>query len=144
MVWREWKPSYVLPSPADVGAVLRNDLFTAELWRAVGHTMRQAVIGFGFSLVIGGAVGIAVTRSRSMRLAVGSMITGLQTMPSIAWFPFAILLFEISDAAILLVVVPGAAPKSAAWFSAAWNARSWPIAASAETTSRPHTGTWVS
>ena len=143
-MWREWKPSYVLPSPADVGAVLRNDLFTAELWRAVGHTMRQAVICSGFSLVIGGAVGIAVTRSWSMRVAVGSMNTGLRTMPSIEWFPFAILLFEISGAAIMFVVALGAAPSSTAWFSAAWNARSWPIAASAETTSRPHTGTWVS
>ena len=113
VVWREWKSSYVLPPPADVGAVLWNDLFTAELWRAVGHTMRRAVIGFGFSLVIGGAIGIAVTRSRSTRVAVGSMITGLQTMPSIAWFPLAILLFKISESAILFVVVLGAAPSIA-------------------------------
>lgn len=113
VVWREWKPRFVLPGPAQVGSVLWDDLFTAELWRAVGHTMRRAVVGFAVSLVIGGVVGIAVTRSRILRVAVGSMITGLQTMPSIAWFPLAILLFKISEQAILFVVVLGAAPSIA-------------------------------
>ena len=112
-VWREWKPRFVLPSPADVGSTLWDDLFTAELWRAVGHTMRRAVIGFLVSLVIGGAVGIAVTRFRPLRTAVGSMITGLQTMPSIAWFPLAILLFKLTEQAILFVVIIGAAPSIA-------------------------------
>lgn len=41
------------------------------------------------------------------------MITGLQTMPSIAWFPFAILMFQLSEAAILFVVVLGATPSIA-------------------------------
>jgi sulfonate transport system permease protein len=41
------------------------------------------------------------------------MITGLQTMPSIAWFPFAIILFGISTTAILFVIVLGSAPSIA-------------------------------
>ena len=36
-----------------------------------------------------------VARSASLRVAVGSLITGLQTMPSIAWFPLAIVLFKL-------------------------------------------------
>ncbi|MFN8023542.1 MAG: ABC transporter permease [Acidimicrobiales bacterium] len=112
-VWREWKPRFVLPSPADVGSELWSQLFTADLWRAVGHTMRRAVVGFAVSLVIGGAIGLAVTRFRPLRTAVGSMITGLQTMPSIAWFPLAILLFKLTEQAILFVVIIGAAPSIA-------------------------------
>jgi len=38
---------------------------------------------------------------------VGSMISGLQTMPSIAWFPLAILFFKRSEAAIMFVMVLG-------------------------------------
>ena len=113
LVWREWKPRFVLPSPLEVGSTLWNDLFTAELWRAVGYTMRRAVVGFAVSILIGGALGIAVTRFRVLRTAVGSMITGLQTMPSIAWFPLAILLFKLTEQAILFVVVLGAAPSIA-------------------------------
>ena len=41
------------------------------------------------------------------------MITALQTMPSIAWFPLAILLFQLSEQAIFFVVVLGAAPSVA-------------------------------
>ena len=40
-------------------------------------------------------------------------ITGLQTLPSIAWFPFAIILFGISTQAILCVIILGAAPSVA-------------------------------
>ena len=48
-------------------------------------------------MLVGGAIGILVVRSRTLRAAVGSLITGLQTMPSIAWFPLAILLFQLSE-----------------------------------------------
>ena len=46
-------------------------------------------------------------------MAVGALITGLQTMPSISWFPLAILLFGLNEQAILFVVVLGAAPSIA-------------------------------
>ena len=41
------------------------------------------------------------------------MITGLQTMPSVAWYPLALVLFKLSEGAILFVVVLGAAPSIA-------------------------------
>ena len=63
--------------------------------------------------MIGVVVGALVARSRILRSAVGSFITGLQTMPSIAWFPLSILLFKLTDRAILFVVVLGAAPSIA-------------------------------
>jgi NitT/TauT family transport system permease protein len=44
---------------------------------------------------------------------VGSMITGLQTMPSVAWFPAAVLIYGLKDSAIIFVVVMGAAPSIA-------------------------------
>ncbi|MFM2069863.1 MAG: hypothetical protein RLZZ623_126 [Actinomycetota bacterium] len=113
VIWREWRPQYLLPAPATVGQRLWTDLGDADLWRAVGHTMRRAVVGFGAALVVGGIIGIAVTRVRSLRVAIGSLITGLQTMPSIAWFPLAILLFKLSEQAIMFVVILGAAPSIA-------------------------------
>jgi len=113
VAWSDFKPDYVLPDPATVGRELADQIAGAELWRAIGTTMRRAATGFTLSIVIGTAVGLAVVRVRVLRVAVGAMITGLQTMPSIAWFPFAILLFQISEGAILFVVVLGAAPSIA-------------------------------
>ena len=86
---------------------------TAEFWSAVGTTVRRAAAGFGLAVLAGTAVGVAVSRSRPLRAAFGSLITGIQTMPSIAWFPLAILLFKLSEEAILFVVVLGAAPAIA-------------------------------
>ena len=43
-----------------------------------------------------------MARVKVLRTAAGSLLTGLQTMPSVAWFPLAILLFQLSEAAILL------------------------------------------
>lgn len=112
-VWREWKKIYVLPSPSMVWERLVDDIGTAKLWNAVYSTMRRAVLGFVVSIVIGGVVGIAVAASRRVRAAIGSLITGLQTMPSIAWFPLAILLFGLTERAIAFVVVLGATPSIA-------------------------------
>jgi NitT/TauT family transport system permease protein len=64
-------------------------------------------------LIIGTVVGAAVSRIPPLRAAVGSIISGLQTMPSIAWFPFAIILFGSSVSAILFVMMLGAAPSIA-------------------------------
>ncbi len=111
--WSGWKPDYVLPSPAEVGGELAGFLAEPKFWQALGNTLFRAVLGFGTALAIGTALGIAVSASKVLRAAIGSLLTGLQTMPSIAWFPFAILLFGLTENAIMFVVVLGAAPSIA-------------------------------
>jgi len=83
-----WKSAAILPSPAAVFSDLWAQLHTALLWQAIATTLRRAVIGFGLAIIIGVVVGALVSRIKPLRAAVGSMITALQTMPSIAWFPF--------------------------------------------------------
>ncbi len=108
-----WRPIYVLPAPATVGGALSDMLVDPKFWSALGTTLARAFIGFGISVLIGSIIGLAVSRSRILRSAIGSLITGLQTMPSIAWFPFAILLFGLTEQAITFVIVLGAAPSIA-------------------------------
>ena len=98
------------------GAGLSNlwhQLSTAQLWQAIGTTVQTAVVGYALALVIGSLIGAVVSRIPPLRAATGSIISGLQTMPSIAWFPFAIILFGTSQSAILFVMVLGAAPSIA-------------------------------
>jgi NitT/TauT family transport system permease protein len=108
-----WKPTYVLPGPTQVFPQLGKDLSESAFWSGLGLTMRRAVIGFALAIVVGAAIGAVVSRVRFLRAAFGSLITGLQTMPSIAWFPLAILLFQLSESAIMFVIVLGAAPSIA-------------------------------
>jgi NitT/TauT family transport system permease protein len=107
-----WK-KLIFPGPAGTLSDLWGQLQTGLLWRAIVITSERAVIGFGLAVVIGAVVGALVSRIAPLRAAVGSLITGLQTMPSIAWFPFAIILFGISTTTILFVIVLGAAPSIA-------------------------------
>jgi len=107
-----WK-KYVLPGPATVFANLWDQMQHAVLWQAISVTIHRAVIGFALSVLIGAVVGALVSRIKPLRAAVGSLITAMQTMPSIAWFPFAIILFGVTTNAIIFVIVLGSAPSVA-------------------------------
>lgn len=114
VVWAEWKPTFVLAPPAEAFADLRDLLADGTLLRAARITMWRALQGFAISMVLGVIVGSVVARSRVARAAFGSLITGLQTMPSVAWVPFAIVIFRRDyEAAIMFVMVLGAAPSIA-------------------------------
>lgn len=108
-----WKPPYVLPPPGPVMRRLLEDVADGDLLVALSITVRRAAVGYGLAIAIGLTVGSAVVWFRPLRAAIGSLITGLESMPSIAWFPLAILLFRLSEAAITFVVVLGAAPAIA-------------------------------
>jgi len=107
-----WRKN-IFPGPGATLSNLWDQMQTGLLWRAIGNTAERAVIGFCLAVLIGGVIGALVSRIRPLRAAVGSLITGMQTMPSIAWFPFAIILFGISTTAILFVIILGAAPSIA-------------------------------
>lgn len=113
VVWSGWKPDYVLPGPLPVFHRLAGDLSEPDFYVGVAITMRRALIGYGIAVGLGSAAGILVARVKVFRKAVGSAILGLQSMPSIAWFPLAILLFQLSETAIIFVVLLGAAPAIA-------------------------------
>jgi NitT/TauT family transport system permease protein len=109
---------YVLKGPGPTFAALWDQAFHPDadnpsLWGIIGNTLQTAVLGYALSLLIGTVAGALVSRIPPLRAAVGSIISALTTMPSIAWVPFAIILFGQSTSAILFVVIMGAAPSIA-------------------------------
>lgn len=112
-VWVHWKPDYVLPTPQAVLSTLGDQVAGHRLWSSVATTMRRALEGYGLALLIGTLIGVAVVQWKVFRLGVGSLVAGLQTMPSVAWFPLAILLFGTTEKTMLFVVILGAAPSVA-------------------------------
>jgi sulfonate transport system permease protein len=103
----------VLAGPAATLSSLWGQMHHAELWSALGTTLRRGVIGFALALVIGTVVGALVSRIRPLRAGTGSLITALQTLPSIVWVPFGIILFGTSTTTILFVIIMTAAPAIA-------------------------------
>ena len=87
-----WK-HYVLKGPAPVLSNLWSQLLHGQLWGIIGDTLQSAVVGYAVALVIGSVLGLLVARIPPLRAAVGSIVTGLTTMPSVVWVPFAIVIF---------------------------------------------------
>jgi NitT/TauT family transport system permease protein len=114
-VWVHWKP-YILQSPATVARQLWDLLGTSYFWQACWATAQQAVLGYALVIVIGGIVGTAVARLRVLRAGIGSLITGMQTMPSVLWYPLSFMVFGANVRAIILMMVLGAAPAVANGF----------------------------
>lgn len=71
-------------------------------------SLKRILIGYTISLALGTLLGILIGRFRILDETLGSMIIGLQALPSICWLPLAILWFGLSEAAIQFVVIIGA------------------------------------
>jgi NitT/TauT family transport system permease protein len=114
-VWAHWKPT-ILQSPATVANQLRDLLGTSLFWQACSVTAQQAILGYLLVVAIGGIVGTAVARLPILRAGIGSLVTGMQTMPSVLWYPPAIMVFGVTSKAIVLMMILGAAPAVANGF----------------------------
>ena len=107
------KPSYALPSPADVGLVLLEQLGDGTLLGAIGVSIERGGLGFLIALAVGTPLGLLVGRVRLVRRAIGPILSGLQSLPSVAWVPFSIIFFGLGEVAIYSVVLLGAVPSIA-------------------------------
>ncbi|KQR15940.1 ABC transporter permease [Cellulomonas sp. Leaf334] len=116
VVWQvayllELKPPYALPSPADTWHTLLGTIQDGSAWRAVTLSVQRAAVGFSMSVVVGVAIGVALAASPLLRRAFGPIITGLQSLPSVAWVPAAIIWFQLTDATMYAVILLGAVPS---------------------------------
>ncbi len=107
------KPEVMLPSPTAVWDQLLQLLRGGQAAQAVWTSLSRALLGFGLAVAVAVPIGLAVARFRWLRAAVGPLLSGLQSMPSVAWVPLAILWFQISPAMIYMVVLLGAVPSIA-------------------------------
>jgi NitT/TauT family transport system permease protein len=107
------KPPEALPAPLDVLRSLREQWGEGTVQEAVKNSLHRGVLGFLASIAVGTPLGLVIARVRPVRLAIGPLISGLQSLPSVAWVPAAIIWFGLSDAAIYFVVLMGAVPSIA-------------------------------
>ncbi|MCW2777474.1 MAG: transport system integral rane protein [Frankiales bacterium] len=107
------KPTYALPSPADVALTLKQQLADGTLLHAMYTSLSHGVVGFGMSLVLGTALGLLMGTVRLVRRGIGPFVSGLQSLPSVAWVPASILFFGFSNATIYTVILLGAVPSIA-------------------------------
>jgi NitT/TauT family transport system permease protein len=101
-------PEYVFPDPASVGSTLIDGIKSGSYITAILVSLRRLATGYGISLAVGVLLGLLIGRNRYVEETLGSLVLGLQALPSVCWIPLALLWLGLSEQAMIFVVVMGA------------------------------------
>ena len=102
-----------LPSPADVGAEFKDAWLEGKLLGFVWTSVSRGLLGFLFALAIGTPLGLLVARVKFVRAAIGPILSGLQSLPSVAWVPPAVIWLGLNNSMMYAVILLGAVPSIA-------------------------------
>lgn len=98
-------PNNIFPSPLEVAEDLAFMASDGSLFFGFGTSMIRLMIGFAIAIGGGMILGIFMARVETVNQTIGSLVLGLQSIPSVAWVPLAILWFGLGDAGIIFVTV---------------------------------------
>lgn len=103
-------PAYVFPGPRAVWTEIGYGLWgtgpqDGKLLAALAGSLRRVLTGYVAAVLLGGIVGVLMGLWLPLRATLGAYLTGIQSVPSIAFVPFAILFFGLNERAVLFVVV---------------------------------------
>jgi NitT/TauT family transport system permease protein len=104
---------FKIPEPASVWAEFLAIVDDGRVWDILWTSISRAFVGFGVALLIATPLGLLVANVKVVRAAIGPLLSGLQSLPSVAWVPAAILWFGLTDATIYFVVLAGSIPSIA-------------------------------
>jgi NitT/TauT family transport system permease protein len=100
-------PPYLFPTPWGVAEALYAGFQDHSFFIAIAVSVRRVLIGYAISVVLGMILGLGVGSSKFLEETVGGLLVSLQSLPSICWWPLALLWFGLSQNAILFVVIMG-------------------------------------
>ncbi len=104
-------PPIIIPNePGGVTVIgtLIGSIISGQIVTATGTTLVRLLIGFSIAVVLGLTFGFLIARYKWVDDTLGFFVTALQSIPSIVWFPLAIVWFGLGNASILFIVAIGA------------------------------------
>ena len=101
-------PNNIFPSPFEVGEDLVYTAADGSLFFGIGTSILRLLVGLAIAIGGGIVLGIFMARVEVVNQTIGSLVLGLQSIPSVAWVPLGILWFGLTDAGIIFVTAIGA------------------------------------
>lgn len=101
-------PDFMFPSLSQVLHTLITGIISGQILTAIGASLSRLLIGFTIASILGLIFGYLIWRFKVVEDTLGFLVTALQSIPSIVWFPLAIIWFGLNDFAILFIVTLGA------------------------------------
>ncbi|MFD6336303.1 MULTISPECIES: ABC transporter permease [unclassified Streptomyces] len=113
LVWARITDDYKLPSPGAVWGEVSDAWTQGTLLGYIWTSVSRGLLGFLLALVIGTPLGLLVARVKFVRAAIGPILSGLQSLPSVAWVPPAVIWLGLNDSMMYAVILLGAVPSIA-------------------------------
>ena len=104
---------YKLPSPAAVWHGVTEMWLQGTLLGVIWTSVSRGLFGFLLAVAIGTPLGLLVARVRPVRAAIGPILSGLQSLPSVAWVAPAVIWLGLNDRMMYAVILLGAVPSVA-------------------------------
>ena len=98
-------PSYILPAPLEVLDSFYYGFFKGGYTFAIVSSLARVLVGYLLALSFGVITGILLARYYVLDITFGKTILALQSIPSVAWVPLALLWFGITDKAVIFIIV---------------------------------------
>ncbi|GGZ10815.1 ABC transporter permease [Streptomyces nitrosporeus] len=113
LVWAEVTDDYKLPPPSAVWDSLKDMWLQGTLLEVVWTSVSRGLLGFLMAVAIGTPLGLLVARVKVVRAGIGPILSGLQSLPSVAWVAPAIIWLGLNDKTMYAVILLGAVPSVA-------------------------------
>ena len=101
-------PGEVFPSPYEAAEDLAYGAADGSLFYGIGTSMWRLLAGLSIAIAGGIALGVLMARVRIVNDTIGSLVLGLQSIPSVAWVPLGLIWYGPFDAGIIFVTAIGA------------------------------------
>ncbi|MEU3600322.1 ABC transporter permease [Streptomyces sp. NPDC006798] len=102
-----------LPAPSAVWDSVSDLWMQGTLLEIVWTSVSRGLLGFLLALAIGTPLGLLVARVKFVRAAIGPILSGLQSLPSVAWVPPAVIWLGLNNQMMYAVILLGAVPSIA-------------------------------
>src|SRR5690625_6045801 len=90
-------PDFMFPSLFQVLDTLFSGLIDGQITEAIITSMGRILIGFFVAVLLGLFFCYLIWRYELVEDTLGFLVTALQSIPSIVWFPLAIIWFGLND-----------------------------------------------
>ena len=98
-------PSYILPAPLQVLESFTYGFLKGGYTTAILSSLIRVLVGYFLALSVGVVTGILLARYYLLDITFGKTILALQSIPSVAWVPLALLWFGITDNAVIFIII---------------------------------------
>ncbi len=101
-------PDQIFPSPYEIAEDLAYGALDGSLFYGIATSLLRLIAGLSMAIIGGVVLGVLMARVETVNQTIGSLVLGLQSIPSVAWVPLALIWFGVTDAGIIFVTVIGA------------------------------------